>query len=122
MVGLSDKFLVFGCSYCWALRLFGRLNLIHTSGVFLFTESYYHLLISPSLGSYKIPTWTSPLFVCVFVSLLALNTSFLGHLCAILIGYLCKYIQTPAKLILTLHSRPWIPQDLCPTREGPSMD
>ncbi|KAK6838277.1 hypothetical protein RU639_000596 [Aspergillus parasiticus] len=41
-----------------------------------------------SLGNYKIPTWTSPLFACIVVSILMSNTSFLGHLCAILIGYL----------------------------------
>ncbi|PWY64916.1 Gaa1-domain-containing protein [Aspergillus eucalypticola CBS 122712] len=41
-----------------------------------------------SLGSTKIPTWTSPLFACALVSILVPNTSFLGHLCAILVGYL----------------------------------
>ncbi|RAL03794.1 Gaa1-domain-containing protein [Aspergillus ibericus CBS 121593] len=41
-----------------------------------------------SLGTTKIPTWTSPLFACALVSILVPNTSFLGHLCAILVGYL----------------------------------
>ncbi|KAL4944871.1 hypothetical protein BDV06DRAFT_219928 [Aspergillus oleicola] len=41
-----------------------------------------------SLGNYKIPTWTSPLLLSVLVWMLVSNTSFLGHLCAILIGYL----------------------------------
>ncbi|PYH91528.1 rhomboid protein 2 [Aspergillus ellipticus CBS 707.79] len=41
-----------------------------------------------SLGPYKIPTWTSPLFACALVSILVPNTSFLGHMCAILVGYL----------------------------------
>ncbi|KAL4920275.1 Gaa1-like protein [Aspergillus aurantiobrunneus] len=41
-----------------------------------------------SIGTYKIPTWTSPLLLCVLVWMLVSNTSFLGHLCAILIGYL----------------------------------
>lgn len=41
-----------------------------------------------SLGTYKIPTWTSPLLASVFVAILIPNTSFLGHLCAILVGYL----------------------------------
>ncbi|KAJ5082903.1 hypothetical protein N7532_011946 [Penicillium argentinense] len=41
-----------------------------------------------SLGPYKIPTWTSPLFACVVLSILVSNVSFLGHLCAILVGYL----------------------------------
>ncbi|KAE8350866.1 rhomboid protein 2 [Aspergillus coremiiformis] len=57
-----------------------------------------------SLGSYKIPTWTSPLFACVFVSILVPNTSFLGHLCAILIGYLfglgyLKVFVPPEKIL-----------------------
>ncbi|KAJ6126694.1 Gaa1-like protein [Penicillium sp. IBT 18751x] len=41
-----------------------------------------------SLGPYKIPTWTSPLFACVVLSILVSNVSFLGHLCAIAVGYL----------------------------------
>ncbi|CAL5874401.1 uncharacterized protein PFLUO_LOCUS8697 [Penicillium psychrofluorescens] len=41
-----------------------------------------------SLGPYKIPTWTSPLLACAFVSILISNVSFLGHLCAVLVGYL----------------------------------
>ncbi|PYI11572.1 rhomboid protein 2 [Aspergillus sclerotiicarbonarius CBS 121057] len=41
-----------------------------------------------SLGTTKIPTWTSPLFACALVSILVPNTSFLGHLSAILVGYL----------------------------------
>lgn len=44
-----------------------------------------------SIGNYKIPTWTSPLVVCVVVSMLVSDTSFLGHLCAIAIGYLRKF-------------------------------
>jgi glycosylphosphatidylinositol transamidase len=47
-------------------------------------------LPSLSLGNYKIPTWTSPLFACVLVWILVPNTSFLGHLCSVLIGYLRK--------------------------------
>ncbi|KAJ5898775.1 Gaa1-like protein [Penicillium taxi] len=41
-----------------------------------------------SLGPYKIPTWTSPLFACVVLSILVSNVSFLGHLAAIAVGYL----------------------------------
>ncbi|KAF7713655.1 GPI transamidase component GAA1 [Penicillium ucsense] len=41
-----------------------------------------------SLGPYKIPTWTSPLFACAVLSILVSSASFLGHICAILIGYL----------------------------------
>lgn len=50
------------------------------------------MLLTPfSLGPYKIPTWTSPLFACVVVSILISNVSFLGHLCAILVGYLREF-------------------------------
>ncbi|KAF7591374.1 putative rhomboid protease [Aspergillus hancockii] len=41
-----------------------------------------------SLGNYKIPTWTSPLFACIVVSILVPHTSFLGHMCAIAVGYI----------------------------------
>jgi glycosylphosphatidylinositol transamidase len=51
-----------------------------------------------SLGPYKIPTWTSPLFACAFVSVLVSNVSFLGHLCAILVGYLCEFLRTISQL------------------------
>ncbi|CAG7960953.1 unnamed protein product [Penicillium nalgiovense] len=57
-----------------------------------------------SLGPYKIPTWTSPLFACVVVSILVSNVSFLGHLCAILVGYLLglgylKVFVPPEKIL-----------------------
>ncbi|KAL3491571.1 Gaa1-like protein [Aspergillus germanicus] len=57
-----------------------------------------------SLGNYKIPTWTSPLFACVLVWILVPNTSFLGHLCSVLIGYLLglgylKFFVPPEKIL-----------------------
>ncbi|KAL3461346.1 Gaa1-like protein [Aspergillus heterothallicus] len=57
-----------------------------------------------SLGNYKIPTWTSPLFACVLVAILVPNTSFLGHLCSVLIGYLLglgylKFFVPPEKVL-----------------------
>lgn len=57
-----------------------------------------------SLGPYKIPTWTSPLFACVVLSILVSGVSFLGHLCAILIGYLfglgyLKFLVPPEKIL-----------------------
>jgi glycosylphosphatidylinositol transamidase len=48
-------------------------------------------LTSLSLGPYKIPTWTSPMLACVVVSILISNVSFLGHMCAILVGYLREF-------------------------------
>ncbi|KAJ5905173.1 Rhomboid protein 2 [Penicillium subrubescens] len=57
-----------------------------------------------SLGPYKIPTWTSPLLACAVLSILVSNVSFLGHLCAILIGYLfglgyLKVLVPPEKVL-----------------------
>ncbi|KAL5355180.1 Gaa1-like protein [Aspergillus floccosus] len=57
-----------------------------------------------SLGNYKIPTWTSPLVACVLVAILMSNTSFLGHMCAILVGYLLglgylKLFVPPEKIL-----------------------
>ncbi|KAE8409490.1 hypothetical protein BDV37DRAFT_236068 [Aspergillus pseudonomiae] len=57
-----------------------------------------------SLGNYKIPTWTSPLFACIVVSILMSNTSCLGHLCAILVGYVfglgyLKVFVPPEKIL-----------------------
>ncbi|KAF7180282.1 hypothetical protein CNMCM7691_009449 [Aspergillus felis] len=57
-----------------------------------------------SLGTTKIPTWTSPLFACALVSIFVPNTSFLGHLSAIIIGYLLglgylKVLVPPEKIL-----------------------
>ena len=43
------------------------------------------------MGKYKIPTWTTPLLTSGLVSILIPNTSFLGHVCGVLVGYVCKY-------------------------------
>lgn len=81
------------------------------------------MLMLSSIGIYKIPTWTSPLLACVFASILLSNISFLGHLCAVLVGYLREYsILYCSNLILTCVSRSWLPQDLRPSRKGPPMD
>ncbi|KAL5334735.1 hypothetical protein BJX70DRAFT_377347 [Aspergillus crustosus] len=57
-----------------------------------------------SIGDFKIPTWTSPLFICLVVWMLVAQTSFLGHLCSILIGYLLglgylKFLVPPEKIL-----------------------
>ncbi|RDW94051.1 rhomboid protease family protein RBD2 [Aspergillus mulundensis] len=57
-----------------------------------------------SLGTTKIPTWTSPLLICALVWILIPNNSFLGHLCSILIGYLLglgylKVLVPPEKVL-----------------------
>ncbi|KAH8701695.1 Gaa1-like protein [Talaromyces proteolyticus] len=56
------------------------------------------------LSGIKIPTWTTPLFVSFVVAVLLSNTSFLGHICGILIGYLfglgyLKVFVPPEKVV-----------------------
>ncbi len=41
------------------------------------------------IGTHQVPTWTTPLFVVLVVSALVPNTSLLGHLCGLAVGYLC---------------------------------
>ncbi|KAI5298157.1 putative rhomboid protease [Ascosphaera atra] len=57
-----------------------------------------------ALGPYRIPTWTSPLIACVLVSLLLSNTSLLGHLAGIAVGYLyglgmLRFLVPPEKIL-----------------------
>ncbi|KAJ3570843.1 hypothetical protein NPX13_g5591 [Xylaria arbuscula] len=41
------------------------------------------------IGTYHVPTWTTPLFMAVVVQALVPGTSFIGHLCGVGTGYLC---------------------------------
>ena len=43
-----------------------------------------------TIATYHIPTWTPPLAMALFVAALVPNTSLLGHLCGLGLGYLCK--------------------------------
>lgn len=43
-----------------------------------------------TIGTYQIPTWATPLILVVVVTALVPNTSFLGHLCGLGVGYICK--------------------------------
>ncbi|KAL2865528.1 GPI-anchor transamidase subunit GAA1 [Aspergillus lucknowensis] len=77
----------------WAFLLLG------SESIRTFKSNPYFIL-----GKYKIPTWTSPLFACVLVWILVANTSFLGHLCSVLIGYLLglgylKVFVPPEKIL-----------------------
>lgn len=45
---------------------------------------------SLTLGTWQVPTWTMPLIMIVVVAALVPGTSLLGHVCSVLIGYLCK--------------------------------
>jgi glycosylphosphatidylinositol transamidase len=76
--------------------------------VFLGHEAVKAFKANPyfNIGTYKIPTWTSPLFLLVFISALVPNVSFLGHLCALSVGYICRWlfdIYTPHEQVLTCH-------------------
>lgn len=43
------------------------------------------------VGSYaQVPTWTTPLVLALLTTFLVPNASFLGHLCGLAVGYLCK--------------------------------
>lgn len=57
-----------------------------------------------NIGTLRIPTWTSPLFVSFVVAVLLSNTSFLGHICGIIFGYLLglgylKVFVPPEKIL-----------------------
>lgn len=81
-----------------------------------------------SISTCKIPTWTTPLLVLLFVTALVPNTSFLGHLCSVGIGYICAcYSSAPLRLHYSLcepyFSRwSWLPQNPCTPGENPSLD
>lgn len=43
-----------------------------------------HLVIA----THHVPTWTTPLALCLVVSALVPSTTLLGHLCGLAVGYL----------------------------------
>ncbi|KFZ22657.1 hypothetical protein V502_02859 [Pseudogymnoascus sp. VKM F-4520 (FW-2644)] len=56
------------------------------------------------VGTVQVPTWTTPLVLAVFISVLVKNTSFLGHLCGLAVGYLfglgyLKFLAPPEKIL-----------------------
>ncbi|KAL2356053.1 rhomboid protein-like protein, partial [Cryomyces antarcticus] len=57
-----------------------------------------------SLGDVKIPTWTTPLVIILFVSFLVPHTSLIGHLCGAVIGYLwglnyIRFLVPPERIL-----------------------
>ncbi|KAL1306029.1 hypothetical protein AAFC00_004157 [Neodothiora populina] len=57
-----------------------------------------------ALGPYNIPTWTTPLIANVVVAVLVPNTSFIGHLCGCVVGYLwgfgyIRFLAPPEKIL-----------------------
>lgn len=75
-----------------------------------------------TIGTTKIPTWTTPIVLVLFVSFLVPNTSFLGHLCGLSFGYGCEQGHSTLRGKLTICRGPRIPQISCTSREGPSVD
>lgn len=56
------------------------------------------------ISTYKIPTWTTPIALIFVTWVLVPNTSFLGHLCGLLVGYLfglgyLKFLAPPEKIL-----------------------
>lgn len=49
-----------------------------------------HLVIA----TYHIPTWTTPLLMIIVVAALVPNTSLLGHLCGVAVGYICEELTS----------------------------
>lgn len=43
------------------------------------------------IGTVHIPTWTTPLLLILVVAALVPRTSFLGHLCGVIVGYAGKF-------------------------------
>ncbi|KAI5863589.1 hypothetical protein GGS23DRAFT_596100 [Durotheca rogersii] len=65
-----------------------------------------HLVI----GTYHVPTWTTPLMLVLVVEALVPNTSFVGHLCGVITGYLfglgyLKFLSPPEKALRWVEGR-----------------
>lgn len=50
------------------------------------------------LGDFRIPTWTTPLVLLFLVTIFIPNTSLLGHLCGMAVGYGCTFPSCCRKL------------------------
>ncbi|GAB0131853.1 Putative rhomboid protease [Epichloe bromicola] len=62
------------------------------------------------IGTYHIPTWTTPLFMIFVVAALIPNTSLLGHLCGVAVGYICglgylKFVAPPEWALRWIETR-----------------
>ncbi|KAI9150166.1 Rhomboid protein 2 [Paramyrothecium foliicola] len=63
-----------------------------------------------TIGSQQIPTWTTPLIMILVAAALIPNTSLLGHICGVAVGYLCglgyiKYLAPPEWALRWIESR-----------------
>jgi len=94
----------------------------------------------PSIGTYRIPTWTTPLIVLLFVTALFPLAPFLAHVCSLSVGYMCKcfrptsasFQSTPSLKISKSNTFPQshtdlydrrsrLPQNPRPARKSPSL-
>lgn len=56
------------------------------------------------IGTAKIPTWSVPIILAVIIAVMVPNTSLLGHLCGLAIGYAwglgyIKFLAPPEKIL-----------------------
>lgn len=56
------------------------------------------------VGTVQVPTWTTPLILAIFITFLVPNTSLLGHLCGLAVGYTfglgyLKFLAPPEKIL-----------------------
>lgn len=96
-----------------------------------------------AIGTSRIPTWTTPLLALIFVAALVPNTSFLGHLCSLGIGYIyglgyLKILAPPEKILrwiegklnllgrlphyVSIDHKTYGRYGVLPTTNAPSMD
>lgn len=50
-----------------------------------------------TIATYNIPTWTTPLFLVIVLSALVPSSSLLGHLCGLVVGYICRFTLMPVR-------------------------
>ncbi|OCK84881.1 hypothetical protein K432DRAFT_378124 [Lepidopterella palustris CBS 459.81] len=63
-----------------------------------------------TIGTYKIPTWSTPIFLILVLSFLIPNTSLIGHLCGAAVGYIwalnyIKFLVPPEKILRFIESK-----------------
>lgn len=76
------------------------------------------------MSIYKIPTWITPLVITLFVTFLVPNTSLLGHLCSVAVGYLCGCPCFPFRVLQLKprYSRSRLLENFGATGESASLD
>lgn len=81
-----------------------------------------HLII----GTHQIPTWTTPLLMILVVAALIPNTSLLGHLCGVAVGYVGTSLPLPISCehmrLTRASSWPRLRQVCCAAGVGSALD